>query len=1101
MKCILKRLSFLAIFICISIACIKIYALVQNNEEKVLNNNIDVDTDIYVQHDNDNNDIYLLNSEGSETIVYKIINAKYTASKQWTRDGLYIDDTTGKIGATAPEDYIAVKENETYFVRLYGIGEIYKGVNGDEWHITSPIVYFDNNGNCVGNALSSTMSSSKSGVEITIPSGATKMYISNYNNQSISIQKKIILNETEFNEIKRKQNEILDYVDTNYENIENDPIIYSELDKGYITFVNDDSRPGVNEFADLFISKNTPLCFAAIADNLLNNASDLTETRLDVALRVQEAGGEILAHNAPVVTMETINNKEFMYKYFVTQKQLLTRMGLNVNGIILAGGSGQVVGSPLTAKWASAMYKYSDLLGEKNNTTLGIDSVYYHSRGGLNNYNNDVEKIKADIDKAIEEKTWKVFYFHDSGEVSLETLEKILNYINSKNNNEVEIVTYNTMYEKFAKRESTIKNDKKTYYVSSDGTSDDGTDINNPISLETLNKKRNIKTGDTILFKSGDTFFGTLNISINNVDNEYVTISNYGEGNLPTISTYKYISNGWEKYNDNIYRIDIENTDNYIGYTSNSTLAFNVGFLEDDNGNNYYNKKVSIDSLGSKYDFYSDGSKYLYMYIENDPYVELGNLKAVVRSNLMSLSSNMKISNIRFAYTGGHALEGASTDEENIIISNCIIENIGGSYLYSSSLTNDTRYGNGIEFYGSNAKNITITDNIFRNIYDVAFTIQGNSGSGKNVIVKNNVFINNSQDSEIWESGTATGVESYEFTNNISINQGRGWGYEARPDKYASAHILFWGYKIENTNINFHNNIVYNPRRLYFIEQTNGTNVFFKENDYIKSDYNTYLITEETTIFRDTYKIAEKDDFISEYKKDNNSTFSLINVDNNIIKTATTSNEISIIRKLFSEDDNTGKDNTDKPNDDNTGKDNTDKPSGDNTEKDNTDKPSGDNTGKDNTDKPSGDNTGKDNTDKPSGDNTGKDNTDKPSGDNTGKDNTDKPSNDNTEKDNTNKPSNDNAGKDNTNKPNDDNTGKDNTNKPNDDNTEKDNTSNSDNDTTKDNSTNNNIGDTTIKNGTLPKTGTSNILIIIAISLSTSIAIVSFIKLRQIKKM
>ena len=1045
MKCILKKLSFLAIFICISILCLKIYALTQTNKEKVLNNNIDVGTDIYVQHDNNNNDIYLLNSEGSATTVYKIINAKYTASKQWTRDGLYIDDTTGKIGATAPEDYITVKENEVYFVRLYGIGEIYKGVNGDEWHITSPIVYFDNKGNCVGNALSGTMSSSKSGVEITIPSGATKMYISNYNNQTISIQKKIILNETEFNEIKRKQNEILDYVDTNYENIENDPIIYSELDKGYITFVNDDSRPGVNEFADLFINKNTPLCFAAIADNLLNNASDLTETRLDVALRVQEAGGEILAHNAPVVTTETINNKEFMYKYFVTQKQLLTRMGLNVNGIILAGGSGQVVGSPLTAKWASAIYKYSDLLGEKNNTTLGIDSVYYHSRGGLNNYNNDVEKIKADIDKAIEEKTWKVFYFHDSGEVSLETLEKILNYINSKNNNEVEIVTYNTMYEKFAKRESTIKNDKKTYYVSSNGTSDDGTDINNPISIETLNKKRNIKTGDTILFKSGDTFFGTLNISINNVDNEYVTISNYGEGNLPTISTYKYISNGWEKYNDNIYRIDIENTDNYIGYTSNSTLAFNVGFLEDDNGNNYYNKKVSIDSLGSKYDFYSDGSKYLYMYIENNPYIELGNLKAVVRSNLMNLSSNMKISNIRFAYTGGHALEGASTNEENIVISNCIIENIGGSYLYSSSLTNDTRYGNGIEFYGSNAKDITITDNIFRNIYDVAFTIQGNSGSGKNVIVKNNVFINNSQDSEIWESGTATGVESYEFTKNISINQGRGWGYDARPDKYASAHILFWGYKIENTNINFHNNIVYNPRRLYFIEQTNGTNVFFKENDYIKSNYNTYLITEETTIFRDSYKITEKDDFILEYKKDNNSTFSLINVDNNIIKTATTSNEINTIRKLFSTKDNEDSTKTD----DNTGEDNTNKPNNDNTEEDNANKPNDDNTGEDNANKPNDDNTGEDNT----------------------------------------------------NKPNKDNTGEDNANKPNSDNTKKDNTGNSNNDTAKDNSKNNNIKDTTVKSGILPKTGTSNILIIIAISTFTLIAIVNFIKLKQIEKM
>ena len=156
------------------------------------------------------------------------------------------------------------------------------------------------------------------------------------------------------------------------------------------------------------------------------------------------------------------------------------------------------------------------------------------------------------------------------------------------------------------------------------------------------------------------------------------------------------------------------------------------------------------------------------------------------------------------------------------------------------------------------------------------------------------------------------------------------------------------------------------------------------------------------------------------YKKDNNSTFSLINVDNNIIKTATTSNEISKIRKLFSEEDNTGKDNTNKPSDD----------------------------------------------------------------DNAGKDNTNKPSNDNTEKDNTNKPSNDNEGKDNINEPNSDNT-------------KKDNNGNSNNDTTKDNNENYNIKDTTIKDGMLPKTGTSSIFIIVAISTFTLIAIVSFIKLKQ----
>ncbi len=895
MKKKVLSIVLLLVILVTNISYIKTFA---NTQVDLLDTMIDIDEEIYVQHDSNNQDIYLLESQGKETTVYQIINVTYTAKKQWTKDGLYIDDFTEKNCATAPDDYISVNENETYFVRLYGVGDLYTGINGDEWHLTTPIVYFDDNNNVIGDALASTYSNSKTGVEITIPKGATRMYITNYNNQNISIQKKLTLNEEEFNKIKNKQDEILSSLDINYENIENDPILYDEMDKCYITFVNDDSRPDVDKFADLFISKNAPLCLAAVSDNLLNMASNLKETRLEVAKRVQEAGGEILAHNAPVITEDTINDNNFLYNYFVVQKQRLNQMGFNVNGIILAGGNGQITGSPLTARWTNSIYKYSDLLGEEYKNLSGFDSVYFHSRSGLINYHNDIDKIKSDIDKAIENRDWKVFYFHDMTEVTLETLEKIIDYINSKGIDNVEIATYDTVYKKFAKRESVIKNTQKIYYVSSNGTSTDGTDINNPINLQTLNTKK-IKSGDTILFKSGDTFFGTIDLSITNMNDKKVIISNYGTGDLPTISTYKYVANNWEKYNDNIYRIDIKDTKNFTGYISDSNHAFNVGFIEDDKGNKYYNKKISIDSLKQQYDFYSDGEQYLYLYIDNNPYTKLGNLKVVVRSNLMNVSSNMKISNIRFAYTGGHAMEGASTNEENIEISNCIIENIGGSYLKSSNLSDETRYGNGIEFYGSNAKDITVTNNIFRNIYDVAFTIQGTSGSGTNIFVHDNVFVSNSQDSEIWESGSATGVRNYQFYNNLSINQGRGWGYEARPDKYVAAHILFWGYNIENTDIYFNNNLVYNPRRLYFIEQTNGTNIFFKENDYIKSNYNTYWMTEEATIFRDTYKVSEKDNFIAEYNKDSNSIFNLIEVDENIVNIANTSNEINEIKKLF----------------------------------------------------------------------------------------------------------------------------------------------------------------------------------------------------------
>ena len=424
-----------------------IIILIQNiaiTSNSIAKNDTNVNKDnktIYVQHDINNNNIYLINSEGELTTVYQIIDVTYTPSKQWTKDGLYIDDSSGKIGATSKENYIKVKENEIYFVKLYGIGDIYKGENGDEYHITTPIVYFDDNGKCVGSDLSGTYSKSKNGVEITIPTGATRMYISNYNNQSITIQKKLTLNKEEFNKIKEGQDKILNSLDSNYEKEKQDKMLYDELDKCYITFVQDDTRPDVDKFADLFIAKNTPLCFAAIAENLLNNSSNLKETRLQVAQRVQNAGGEILAHNGPVITNDTINDNNFMYNYFEVQKQTLINMGLNVNGIILAGGSGQIVGNPLTAKWANTLYKYSDLLGEKYEDLNGYDSTYFHYRAALSNYKNDINKIKEDINKAIENKEWKVFYFHDAGEITEETLSEMIDYINSKGKDKVEVVT------------------------------------------------------------------------------------------------------------------------------------------------------------------------------------------------------------------------------------------------------------------------------------------------------------------------------------------------------------------------------------------------------------------------------------------------------------------------------------------------------------------------------------------------------------------------------------------------------------------------------------------------------------------------------------
>ena len=880
-----------------------------------LNTILDTGTDIYVQHGDQNQDLYLL-SEEKGTTVYKLINVKYTAKKQWTQGGLYIDDFTDCNCATAPNDYISVNENEIYFVRLYGVRDLYTGPNGDLNEYTTPILFLDNNNNVIGDALSGTYTDSQNGVEVTIPTGATRMYITNHNNQGISVQKKIVLTQQQFDEIKSGQTQILNSLDSNYEDVKNDPILYDKSDKCYVAFTIDDTRDDFDEIADLFISKNIPLTITAVSDHLTEMTSDHTETRLDVALRVQEAGGEILANNETTVNAENIEDTEFAYKLFVGEKQKLTNYGFNVNGIVLDVGGGMLFDSPRTARWAYSLYKYSDLCGEEYNNLEGYGSVYYGWRNWVDYYNNDASQFNNFIDNFINMKEPIVFGIEEDSTISIETLSQVLDHINSEGKNKIEGATYNSIYNKLAMRESEIirreeerieeLNREKTYYVSSNGTSTIGTNINDPMNLETLHSI-DIKSGDTVLFKCGDIFYGFVDLDIYQKDSKKVKVSCYGTGDLPEIRTCKILGNGWEKYSDNIYRIDIRENSNVTGFSYDHRNSLNIGYLEDDNGNKYFNKKLHMyksndedeDFLNNQYDFYCDNERYLYMYINSNPYNTLGTLKAPTRYNIFHLHSNMDVSNLKISYGGAHGMVDGDSYVENVKISNCIIENIGGSYIDPDW---SERYGNGIQFYECDAKNIEICNNIIRNIYDVGFTIQGSSGSGTDILVHDNVFVANCQDSEIWQDPPATGVVNYQFYNNVSINQLSGWGYDARPDKDYSGIILFWEYHIEPTDIYFHNNIYYNPNRVFFIEVTKGTLDFFKNNNYIKSDYNTYYMAPEAkildTLYWDSYTAEEKDAFISTYHKDEHSKFYTITPDPNIGRIGLTSNSIGEIRIL-----------------------------------------------------------------------------------------------------------------------------------------------------------------------------------------------------------
>ena len=167
--------------------------------------------------------------------------------------------------------------------------------------------------------------------------------------------------------------------------------------------------------------------------------------------------------------------------------------------------------------------------------------------------------------------------------------------------------------------------------------------------------------------------------------------------------------------------------------------------METKNKTKYYNLKSELSELSELYDFYSN-EKYLYVRTNGaSPYEELGELKLAPRLFVLIMCSNVKVEDLHIQGTGAHGIVGSGTTNENIEIVNNIIEDIGGSYLFTGE-----RYGNGIQFYEIDVKNLTIHKNIIRNIYDVAFTIQGNKGSNVKVIQRfKNSKIQRFKDSKI----------------------------------------------------------------------------------------------------------------------------------------------------------------------------------------------------------------------------------------------------------------------------------------------------------------------------------------------------------------
>ena len=420
-----------------------------------------------------------------------------------------------------------------------------------------------------------------------------------------------------------------------------------------------------------------------------------------------------------------------------------------------------------------------------------------------------------------------------------------------------------------------------TYYVAAQGTSTEGTEISNPMSLKTANTKT-YSANDKILFKSGDTFYGTINFNVQTSEDEYIYIGSYGEGEKPIISGANILTNAqaWT-LEDNLYKIDLSNYDNFEGIGKTYWEPYNIGFLADEKGNIYGSRKSSKEEVTNEYDYYCENN-YLYLKCSQNPSEKLGKIKFVSRNDLVSLSSNTIMENLDIQYTGAHGIVKTNSELKNVYVKNCIIQNIGGSVQVASTFT---RYGNGLEFWNS-ASNTIVEGCIFRNTYDAGYTAQGNvvTTGFENNICQDNIFINctypyetfcrNKDNSSLESQIYLTGQK---YINNISINQARGWGYEVRPDKDPAAEFVLWAMPTPNTDIEMYGNKFFNSRRLKYTSAYIPISVETFRNG-VKSDNNKIHLVNDTLLMNNRGNYNEKE-VLEEYGVEQNSTIRLLTQD------------------------------------------------------------------------------------------------------------------------------------------------------------------------------------------------------------------------------
>lgn len=330
---------------------------------------------------------------------------------------------------TAPEDYIPVNAGDEFRMDFFC-----------SWMSqVAGILFLDAQDGPVSYYTFDTSTQMQKQI-VKVPTGAVKMHLSMYVNQTYRMEKAVTIEGADLARIDKGfyQAQSQQIMRSNQEASHREDTWDYTPNKAYITFVVDDTRPDLDQILALFEEKQVPLCASTIANNLPFVSSGGDTTRTELCRRLEAGGGEILVHDSAVITEEVLGNYDALFRHFYDNKKRLELYGFNVDGIILSGGSGFVSASDTTDMWVRQFYNYSDLYG-----TAQLKEPYYHPRANLG-YN--LDNYRQMVDEAVRDRQWLVFYFHSLNDINAERLAEVLEYVKAQGQEKMEVVTYRNLY-------------------------------------------------------------------------------------------------------------------------------------------------------------------------------------------------------------------------------------------------------------------------------------------------------------------------------------------------------------------------------------------------------------------------------------------------------------------------------------------------------------------------------------------------------------------------------------------------------------------------------------------------------------------------------